>query len=76
MGVDPPDNQSIDQEVTFNLQNQKHNRKERDSSSSEDRVNTSDEMMEIDCKKFIADCREEAWRRDSEGHTSPKTKRP
>ena len=38
----------------------------RDSTSSEDKINTSDELMEVDCDKFIADCREEA-RRMSEG---------
>ena len=41
-----------DPEITFNFKNDK-----RDSSSSEERINTSDELMEIDvADQFIADC--------------------
>ena len=40
----------------------------RESSSSEDRINTSDEMMEIDInEQFIADCEKEArWQRNAQ----------
>ena len=36
----------------------------RESTSSEDKIDTSDELMEVDCDKFIADCRAEAMRND------------
>ena len=62
----------MDSEVTFNL------KKKRGSSSSEDRVNTSDELVNIDCDQFIADCAEEASRshgRD-DGHHLEEMARP
>ena len=37
-----------------------------DSMSSEDKIDTSDELMEVNCDKFIADCREEARRQSAE----------
>ena len=46
--------QEVDQEVSFKL------RTNRNSSSSEDQVNTSDETINVDCDKFIADCEQEA----------------
>ena len=46
-----------DPEITFNF------RKNRGSSSSEDKVNTSDEMMEVDInEQFILDCQRQAQR--------------
>ena len=58
---------SIDDEITFKMPEQQNkettNEKRRGSSSSEDRadlVDTSDELMEVDCDKFIADCEMEA----------------
>ena len=48
--------QQVDQEITFRL------KKNRGSSSSEDHVNTSDELINIDCDKFIADCADQAAR--------------
>ena len=55
MGAPPPPEQMLnlvemDLEVTLNF-------KKHDSSSSEDKVNTSDELMEVDInEQFIADC--------------------
>ena len=34
----------------------------RESTSSEDKIDTSDELMEVDCDKFIADCQAEVMR--------------
>ena len=48
----------VDSEITFKI------KKNRDSSSSEDRVNMSDEFVNMDCDQFIADCQAEA----SHGH--------
>ena len=38
----------------------------RESSSSEGPIDTSDELMEVDCDRFIADCRQEAERQRRE----------
>ena len=52
---DVPDQLIVDNEVSF-----KGKPKQRGSTSSEDRVNTSDEIMEVDCDHFIADCQASA----------------
>ena len=49
--------QEVDHEILFRL------KKNRTSTSSEDQVNTSDDLVNIDCEKFIADCAVEASRR-------------
>ena len=59
-----------DPEITFNMKSK------RGSSSSEDKVNTSDELMEIDDfnEKFIADCARQARideQRHKEGRDAP-----
>ena len=57
--------ESIDPDITFNIK--KPVKQTRESTSSEDKmIDTSDEMLELDCDKFIADCREEAERRSAE----------
>ena len=48
--------EKVDDEISFNL------RRNRGSTSSEDRVNTSDELLNIDCEKFIAECQVEVRR--------------
>ena len=50
------EDQQVDDEITFKV------KKKRGSSSSEDRINMSDELMnvDVDCEQFIADCEEEA----------------
>ena len=57
------DSIEVDSEITFKRKNDDTVRG-RDSSSSDDRIDTSDEMMEIDInKQFIVDCQNEARRR-------------
>ena len=46
--------QEVDSEITFKI------KQKCDSSSSDDHVNTSDELMNIDCDQFIADCQSAA----------------
>ena len=58
----------VDSEITFKVTEDKQQNELRQSSSSEDRIDTSDEMMEVDQDldfndRFIADCAEEAARR-------------
>ena len=56
---------NVDQEVSFRMK-----KKNRESSSSEEPIDTSDEIMEIDInEQFIADCAEEHRRKDG-GHRS------
>ena len=54
----------VDSEITFGLENKQGDagtHQHRDSSSSEDRIDTSDELMEVDINdQFIADCAAEA----------------
>ena len=47
----------IDREISFNI-------KRKESTSSEDQIDTSDELLDVD--KFIADCQEDARRRSKE----------
>ena len=48
----------VDGEITFNL------KKNQGSTSSEDQlVDTSDDLMNVDCDQFIADCATQAERR-------------
>ena len=61
------DMMSVDNEITF----YSPDKVRRGSSFSDDQVNTSDEVMEIDCDKFIAECQAEAERsrhQSQEGH--------
>ena len=52
-----------DPEISFNFKNK------RDSSSSEERIDTSDELMEIDVNdQFIADCAKQAERQKQQHH--------
>ena len=61
-----------DPEVTFKVRDERHmNAGVRDSSSLDDRTDTSDEMMEMDVdinECFIADCVKEARCRSTESH--------
>ena len=52
--------QVIDKEISFHI-------KKKDSTSSDDQIDTSDELLDVD--KFIADCQEDA-RRSRESHSS------
>ena len=53
--------EDMDTEITFNF-------KKRDSSSSEDRIDTSDEMIKVDVNdQFIAECRDAAKKMRREG---------
>ena len=57
------DIQQVDPEVSFRM------KKHRESSSLEDQIDTSDELMEIDInEKFIADCETEAARQRQRDH--------
>ena len=51
---------NVDQEISFKIPDKKTH----ESTSSEEPIDTSDELMEVDCEKFIADGQEQA-RRDS-----------
>ena len=51
---------NVDQEISFKIPDKKTH----ESTSSEEPIDTSDELREVDCEKFIADCQEQA-RRDS-----------
>ena len=63
--IDQESNQvQVDNKISFKKKSN------RDSSSSEDRMDTSDEMLEFDIQhhdelnqRFISDCEEEAWHR-------------
>ena len=50
----------VDSEITFTLNNQKVNR---DSTSAEEQMDTSDELVDLNVDKFIAECQEDARRR-------------
>ena len=66
----PEDVQSVDNEITFCSPNKVIRR---ESLSSEGQIDTSDELMEVDCDLFIADCRQEAeqQRRESMEESKP-----
>ena len=68
-----------DPEISFNPHGRQGNQnskmvKGRDSSSSEEgKIDTSDEMMEVDCDKFIADCEAQASSRCKRIHAKQET---
>ena len=56
----------VDSEITFRIKNnmiadcEQPEVERRESMSSEEKIDTSDELIEVDCECFIAECREEA----------------
>ena len=76
-----PDEEMVDPEIVFKVNKVD---KQRNSSSSEDRIDTSDELMDVEDPpnemlndRFIADCEREAKRRHSEeaGHRADNIRR-
>ena len=62
-------NENEDPEITFKVDQGKIN-SNRDSTSSEERIDTSDELMEVDMdidfdERFIADCARKVKRRET-----------
>ena len=53
--------QIVDNEISFHV-------KRKDSTSSDEQIDTSDELLDVD--KFIADCQEDARRQSKESHPS------
>ena len=63
--VNQPEFMAVDSEIEFRSHNQVANAERRESSSSEDKIDTSDELMEVGVgvdfnERFIADCAREA----------------
>ena len=61
----------VDPEITFKIDDK--SKEHRNSSSSEERIDTSDELMEVDLDindRFIADCKEEANRQQQAHQTA------
>ena len=52
--------QVVDKEISFHI-------KRKDSTSSDDKIDTSDELLDVD--QFIADCQEDTRRRSRESHS-------
>ena len=57
----------VDSEISLKIPGKVNGR---ESSSSEDQVDTSDELIEVDCDKFIADCQAQAEKQSRSKHTS------
>ena len=60
---DQSNKMEVDSEITFNLINQKVNT---DSMSSEEQMDTSDELADLNVDKFIAECQKDARQRSHE----------